>query len=94
MTQKPRKYNQDFKNEAIGLAMRSGSINEVADNLGIPSSTLHGWVKNYGQGTSSIKPGNIDVHEELKRMRKEVSQLKEEREILKKAAQYFARVSK
>lgn len=94
MTQKPRKYNEDFKNEAISLAMRSSSINDVADDLGMPRSTLHGWVKSYGQGKSPVKLGNIDVHEELKRMRKEVAQLKEEREILKKAAQYFARVSK
>lgn len=91
MTKSVRSYSDDFKKEAISLALRSGSVNEIADNLGMPRSTLHGWLRGISQSNASPNSSPMDPHEELKRMRKEIAQLKEEREILKKAAAYFAR---
>ena len=68
------------------------SISATAGDLGVNATTLHGWVKKYYPDASVEKSPNADqgVQEELKRLRKENARLKQERDILKKAAAYFA----
>ena len=90
-----RKYTEEFKREAVQLITESGYTQaEVSRNLGISDSNIHRWVSEH----LSVKPkkGGEDICEqaELKRLRKENAQLKMEREILKKAAAFFANESK
>jgi transposase len=87
-------YTAEFKGSAVKLAVESRRpLAQTARELGVSKDTLHGWVRRYH---GKPRPGQESVnsehlHEELKRLRREVSILKEERDILKKAAAYFAR---
>jgi transposase len=69
-------------------------IAQTARDLGVNENTLHTWIKKYHRAKGVEKPVNEDpLYEELKRLKKENARLKEEREILKKAAAYFAKES-
>jgi transposase len=65
----------------------------VAKELGINVNTLHTWIAKYSNPKTTDKPERTDEHlyDELKRLRKEVTRLTEERDLLKKAAAYFAK---
>jgi len=94
-----RRYTEEFKQEAVKLALQSLSIDQVARDLGIPGATLHGWLGKLKQQplVSSTQPTAIDAAAlltENRRLLKELAQLKEEKEILKKAAAYFAKEQK
>ena len=87
-------YTAEFRASAIKLALESDQpIAETARRLGVNENTLHTWINKYGKPKSPDKPMKIDehLHDELKRLRKEVARLTEERDLLKKAAAYFAR---
>ena len=100
MTRSIRKYTKEFKQEAINLALKSPSIAKTAEELGIPSVTLHGWInklKKKGELVSVDASGGKDMAtliEENRRLHKELTIAKEEKEILKKAAAYFAQHQK
>lgn len=86
-------YTLEFRQSAAKLALESDQpITKTADELGVHQTTLHGWVKRYG-GTMVSKTGKAEdaPYEELKRLKKELARVKEERDILKKATAYFAR---
>lgn len=88
-----KNYTLEFKQSSAKLAAESEQpIAQTARDLGINVNTLHGWVNQYAP--TAIKPKNAKVtdelHEELKRLRKENARLKQERDILKKATAYFA----
>jgi transposase len=88
---RPSKYPEEFRREAVELFRTSDRPRcRVAESIGISDGTLHAWIKEFDQLDA---PGalNADERAELKRLRKEVAELKQDREILKKAAQYFAR---
>jgi len=91
MSKNKRTYTEEFKIGAINLALKSSSVKAAADNMGIPSGTLNTWLKEYSKGKSSNIGQSIDLSIELKNLRKENSRLREEREILKKAATFFAK---
>lgn len=86
-------YNLEFKKDAVRLVLSNGySISEAAKNLGVSESALRKWVTaekgvNTEKGSSIL---SLSEHEELLRLRKENTKLKMEREILKKAAAFFA----
>ena len=87
------KPTPEFRREAVRLALTSGRTRrEVAADLGIGLSTLTRWL---GQDRDVSEPNEapVDLHAELKRLRRENSVLKQERDILKKAAAFFARES-
>ena len=86
-------YNAEFKESAVKLATESAKpVAETARELGINISTLHTWIKKYHQPKQVDKVvADEHVYDELKRLRKENARLKEEREILKKAATFFAK---
>ena|SRR5579872_249244 len=96
MARSVRKYTKEFKQEAVQLALKSPSIGDTAKELGIPSPTLHTWIhelKKQGNLTSVSEKTGKDMAaliEENRRLHKELSIAKEEKEILKKAAAYFA----
>ena len=95
MSKSKRTYTEDFQRESVKLALRSASISETAKELGIPVGTLHTWLRGARKSTKDVKSNNIiDVGAELHSLRKENARLREEKEILKKAAAYFAREAK
>lgn len=85
-----KKYSNEFKLEAVRLAERGDiPVAQVARDMGICETGLYRWIKQFGKNAACrITP---DEREELIRLRRENRILKEEREILKKAAAYFAR---
>jgi transposase len=91
-----RHYTEEFKREAVKLVDEQGrGIAEVARGLGVHRSQVERWRGQYGRGSASSRAGELrgDEAEELKRLRTEVKQLRMEREILKKAAAFFAKES-
>jgi len=87
-------YSEAFKREAVELLRSSGrSVPQLAQELGVSPQSLRNWA--YRDDVDiGRKPGlNSDEREELGRLRREVTILAEEREILKKAAAFFARES-
>lgn len=102
MTRSVRKYTSEFKQESVNLALKSPSIAKTATELGIPVATLHSWVgllKGKTTPTAGIvdKSSNTDIAvllAENRRLHKENIVLQEEKEILKKAAAYFAQHQK
>lgn len=91
-----RKYTKEFQLEAVNLALKSPSISSTATELGIPTGTLHTWIKNLKDKAPSVpsKPDMAALVEENRRLNKELARVKEEKEILKKAATYFAQNQK
>ncbi len=88
-----KQRDSEFKKEAVRLALTSSqSIAKTARDLGIKEVTLYNWVSNAKDKaeTTSVDGQATNLVEELNRLRKENARLKEEREILKKAAAFFA----
>ena len=84
-------YPEEFRREAVRLVLTTDkSAAQVARDLGISDKTLGNWVRIEQE---KARPGALSEDErlELKRLRKENSELKTEREILRRAAAYFAK---
>ena len=90
---RPSVYSQEFRRDAIELVRSSGRpIAQIADELGVNRETLRGWVR-YAEKRDALVGVGVGQGEldELARLRRENAELKIEREILRKAAQYFAK---
>ena len=89
-----RPYPPEFRREAVQLT-RTGerSIAQVARDLGISNQTLRNWIKQTDVDAGRREGLTTDEREELRRLRRENRTLLQEREILKKAAAFFARES-
>jgi transposase len=91
-------FTDEFKNDAVKLVTEQGySCTEVGRRLGVNHTNISRWVRQYrGQSDSPLKNGGStrELEEENKRLRKENKRLLMEREILKKAAAFFANESK
>ena len=89
-----RQYTEDFKRDAVALVTDQGyKVSEAARSLGINDNQLRRWKQEFEEQASGVQL-NEDEREELKRLRKEVRNLRMEKEILKKASQYFAKEMK
>ena len=88
------RYTQEFKSEAINMAVNGDlSLSEVASNLGLNYKTLYNWVKGSMPESSSTQAGKSKIKElksELRALRRDLKRARQERDILKKAAAYFA----
>ena len=86
-------YPEEFRREAIELArISSKSQRQIAEDLGISDVTLRNWIKQAERDAGQRPEGlSTDEREELARLRRENQTLRMEREILKKAAAFFAR---
>lgn len=88
---RPSKYPEEFRREAVELYRSSDRPrSQVAKSLGVSDGSLASWVKDAEEAN---EPGGLDPGEqaELARLRKENQDLRMDREILRKAAAYFAR---
>jgi transposase len=94
---KRKRYTKEFKKEAVELVTNQGyTIAEAARSLGIPRGMLGQWRRNLVKDQQNAFPGSGHQStelEELKRLREENRKLRLEKEILKKAAAYFAKES-
>ena len=95
------RYTEEFKKSAIQLSLNSEkSAMQIAEELGMSNKTLYAWLRGYRREhnlestskTRVVKSNTSEsLSEENKRLRKELATIKKEREILKKAAAYFAK---
>ena len=95
MPQKKRKgYDRAFKVEAVRLVREEGrSVASVASDLGIGGNLLHRWKQQFIQqgDTAFVGTGNISLEQaELRRLRRQLAEVTEERDILKKAIAVFS----
>lgn len=87
------RYSEEFRDEAARLVLESkSSIPQVARDLGVNVWTLRDWVKRHREMAGVITPRRPEtLEEENRRLKRELAVLRQERDILKKAAAYFAR---
>ena len=90
---KRRKFTDEQKADAVRLAREVGSIAQVARDLDLTDSALRQWVKQarIDEGNGPEGALTTEEKEELRRLRREVHVLKQERDFLKKAATFFAK---
>ena len=96
------RFSEEFKADAVRMALSGGvSRRQLATDLGVGFSTLSAWVRKSRKAhKQAISPSNVDMADaaalarENDRLRKELALVREEREILKKATQFFAEISK
>lgn len=94
--QKRRKYSREYKIEAVQLVEQSDiPLTQVARNLGINPNMLSRWRKQFSEPDKTAFPGNGTARDqELAKLRRELKQVKKERDFLREAAAYFAREPK
>jgi transposase len=92
---KRRSYDSEFKREAVKLVLEGGRIaSEVAKGLGINENVLYRWIKQYREDPENAFPGKGKLKpedEEIRRLRRELIDVKEERDILKKVVSIFSK---
>ena len=85
-------YSDDFKRDAVEQIVERGyPVSEVSRRLGVSAHSLYAWLKKFGNGHSSSED---DQAAEVRRLKRELHRVTEERDILKKAAAYFAKNAK
>lgn len=92
-----RKFTREFKLEAVRLIKDRGvTVAQAARDLGVHGTVLRNWVKAFADDPEHSFPGHGQMkpeQAEIARLKREVNKLKAERDILKKAAAYFAKES-
>lgn len=88
-----KRYMQEFKVEAVKQVTERGyAVAEVAKRLGVTTHSLYAWLKRYGVSPAA-QAEELSQNAEIRRLRAELKRVTEERDILKKAAAYFAKTS-
>lgn len=88
-----RTFTQEFKVQAMELAEQMGSINKAAENLGIKADSIRLWRRNLGRhlGNDSRSVAQaMGEAEEIKRLKRQISDLEKTNYILKRAAAFFS----
>ncbi|MFZ3475637.1 transposase [Streptomyces sp. 2.9] len=92
-----KRYTAEFRRDAVALVRSSGrTVTEIAREIGVSAEGLRNWVNqdktDRGEGPAGAL--TTEEREELRRLRREVRELQAEKEILKKAAAFFAKEMK
>jgi transposase len=88
-----KRYTDEFKIEAVKQVTDRGySVADVAERLGVTTKSLYDWIKLYGESAEQYQAAK-QRDEEVRRLKAELKRVTEERDILKKAATYFAKES-
>ncbi len=88
------RFTDEFKRDAVAQVVERGySVSEVAERLGVSTKSLYTWKARFSQ-PAKAREAEADLALELRRIKKELARVTEERDILKKAAAYFARESR
>ena len=91
---RPKAYSAEFKESAVKLAIESKCpVVQTAKELGITKTTLYTWVDKYSRPKELKTRTDEHLYDELKRLKKDLARVTQERDLLKKAAAYFAKES-
>jgi len=95
MAKPRRKFSREYKLEAVRRVVNNGEpVTEVARAIGVQSQSLHGWVRAFKTEANEAFRGNGKLtaqDEEIRKLRRELARVQEERDILKKATVFFAK---
>ena len=99
MGNKRKKYTSEFKDAAVKLVKENGgskSVSAIARDVDVPESCLHNWIRRHDIDAGNGPAGALTTAErqELTLLRREIREVRMERDFLKKAAAFFARESK
>ncbi len=100
MSRERRNFTREFKLEALRLVEQSGKpLTQVAREIGIRADLLYSWKRRWGKAgiPEEVFPGNGTLTpeaEEIRRLRRRLQEVEQERDFLKKATAYFAKESK
>jgi transposase len=85
-------YPDEFRQEAVAMVRGGRSVRDVAESLGVSQQSLRKWIKQTELDGRERDDGlRSDEREELRRLRRENARLKQERDLLKRAAAFFAK---
>ncbi len=85
------KFSADFKRDAVAqITERGYPVKEVSERLGVSQHSLYAWKRQFARASS----GDAEKDTEIRRLKRELARVSEERDILKKATAYFARDAK
>ena len=85
------KFSEEFKRDAVAqITERGYPVSEVSRRLGVSPHSLYAWKKKFG----SVSGPDNDKDVEIRRLKRELTRVAEERDILKKATAYFAKDAK
>lgn len=88
-----KRYTEEFKVAAVKQVIDRGHpAAEVAERLGVSVHSIYAWIKRYGVPDIERKANDAQA-EEMRRLKAELKRVTEERDILRKAAAYFAKTS-
>jgi transposase len=94
-TERRNRYSKEFKLNAIRMIIDEGrNATEIARDLGIHANMIYRWQKQYSEDKEESYPGNGKLKtkdEYIRKLERDNKQLRDERDILKKAAIFFAR---
>ena len=92
---RPSKFTPEFQRDAVDLVLSSGRpVNDVARELGLGNETLRNWVnkrRRQPDADGSVPATPADKDAEIARLRAQVAELQQEKQILRRAAAYFAK---
>ena len=86
-----KRYTDEFKIEAVRQVTDRGfKVADVAERLGVTTHSLYGWIRKFGK-PEVVQRAELDQSAEIRRLKSELRRVTEERDILQKAAAYFAK---
>jgi len=86
-------FSEEFKRDAVEqIVVRGYAVREVSERLGVSTHSLYKWMKLYSPAGKT--PSAVDHEAENRHLKRELARVTEERDILKKAAAYFAKNAK
>ncbi len=88
---KRRRYDAEFKSNALKLLEDGRSVSSVSKSLGVKESLLYNWRSKSNKTREKAVSGALSLEQEVKQLKKQLRELEQERDILKKALSIFSR---